>query len=82
MRKLYRPGAMENIWGIDVDYKDFPDDEVDQALAEGWEENPLECCPKLIAGAEKGAAMAKAEQEAKKPAKKPAAKRTRAKKTD
>lgn len=82
MRKLYKPGTMETVWGIDVDYQDFPDDQVDKALAEGWKKDPFECCPKLIAGAEKGAAMAKAEQEAKKAAKKPAARRARAKKTD
>ncbi len=72
MRKLYKPGTMQVIWGVPCDYKDFPDDEVDQALAEGWETDPLECDPKLLEMAEKGAEIEPRSTIEKKPARKPA----------
>lgn len=41
MRKLYKPGTMTTVWGIDCDFKDFASDEVDSALVNGWFISPL-----------------------------------------
>lgn len=42
MRTLYRKGDREEVWGIEFDYAEFDDSQVEAALAGGWVKNPLE----------------------------------------
>ena len=37
---LYRNGTKDRIWGIDCEYKQFADEDVDAAIADGWVDHP------------------------------------------
>ena len=42
MRKLYKPGDAETIYGIGCDWKDVADEDVDGFISSGWYLSPLD----------------------------------------
>lgn len=42
LTKIFKPGVMVEVWGVQCDWKDVEDEHLDGYLSSGWYRSPLE----------------------------------------